>query len=83
METTIPKFPDDGHIWCVTDFKDKQHADYGAASTHGGHYCMDCKWRRGEKCFHYAVSGPFSLGTHPDRMGCRNCWEQSKRKAAK
>lgn len=58
--------------YCAGDFKDKYHADYGAASTHGGHYCTDCKHRRGSACHHPRLAGSFSLGTHPDRMGCRH-----------
>lgn len=51
-------------------------ADFGAASTHGGHSCIHCKNCQGySECNHPCLQKPFKLGTHADRMGCRNGWE--------
>ena len=71
-----------GVKYSVGDFK--ADADYGAASTHGGLPCLDCAYygprihaargdiERTEECRHPQLHVPFSLGTHPDRMGCRH-----------
>ena len=65
-----------GCRYCATDFKDRWHADFGAASTHGGNHCTDCRHcRAGRYCRHPVLHASFSLGTHPERMGCRNCFE--------
>jgi len=52
-------------------------ADFGAASTHGGTYCLDCRFVSADKrrCAHPNIHVDMSLGTHPERMGCRNGWE--------
>ena len=51
-------------------------ADFGAASTHGGRSCIHCKNCQGySECNHPCLLKPFKLGTHADRMGCRNGWE--------
>jgi hypothetical protein len=64
-------------LYCAGDFKDRWHADFGAASTHGGHHCTDCRHieANGERCGHPRLFSSFSLGTYPDRMGCRNAFE--------
>jgi hypothetical protein len=59
--------------YCVADFKGI--VDYGAASTHGGNYCNDCRHCRKERCEHPRLATSFTLGTHPDRMGCRHAFE--------
>ena len=63
--------------YCAGDFKPL--ADYGAASTHGGNYCYDCKHRatldNHDVCNHPLLAGTFVLGTYPERMGCRNAFE--------
>ena len=56
--------------YSVSDFKER--ADFGAASTHGKQYCEDCLYRRGMHCGNPLLLVRFSLGTHPERMGCRN-----------
>lgn len=62
---------------CVKEFK--AEADFGASSTHGGRMCLHCRWCRDySHCEHPACLGGFSLGTHPDRMGCRFGWEAEK-----
>lgn len=57
----------------------QEKADFGAASTHGGHHCTDCKHYTTKDgrtvCDHPLVYTWFSLGTHFDRMGCRNGFE--------
>lgn len=63
--------------YSVTNFK--LMADFGAASTHGGRSCIDCKNCQGySECNHPCLQKPFKLGTHADRMGCRNGWEAAK-----
>ena len=72
----------EGTKYSVADFKEA--VDYGAASTHDGLNCIECAhygarrhgkqgWiERTEECRHPQLHVPFSLGTHPDRMGCRH-----------
>ena len=68
--------------YSVTNFK--LIADFGAASTHGGHSCIHCKNCQGySECNHPCLQKPFKLGTHADRMGCRNGWEAANDKAQK
>ena len=68
--------------YSVGDFKTE--VDYGAASQHDRHSCLDCAYYgprrhrpndelegRTEECRHPSLHVPFSLGTHPDRMGCK------------
>ena len=63
--------------YSVTNFK--LMADFGAASTHGGRSCIHCKNCQGySECNHPCLQKPFKLGTHADRMGCRNGWEAEK-----
>ena len=60
--------------YCAVNFK--IIADFGAASTHGERHCVDCKHcRHYAECHHPQLAKPFKLGTHADRMGCRNGWE--------
>ena len=67
-----PKFK-----YCATNFK--IIADFGAASTHGGHSCIHCKnCQHYSECNHPYLIKPFKLGTYADRMGCRNGWEAAK-----
>ena len=66
----------------VGDFK--REAEFGAASTHGGYFCLECAhygarkhdktgWvEKTEECRHPQLQLPFSLGPHPERMGCRH-----------
>lgn len=63
--------------YSVTNFK--LMAEFGAASTHGGHHCTNCKnCQHYSECHHPCLDKPFKLGTHADRMGCRNGWEAAK-----
>lgn len=62
--------------YCAGDFK--KIVDFGAASTRGGRRCMECRHRRGMHCGHPRLQCRFSLGTHADRMGCRNGWEEAR-----
>lgn len=70
----------------VGDFK--REAEYGAASTHGRFFCEECAhygvrrnpetgWlvKDAVECQHPLLQAPFSLGTHPDRMGCRHGYQ--------
>ena len=38
--------------------------------------CLHCANARA--CAHPALAKPFSLGTHPERMGCRNAFERKE-----
>ena len=68
---------DPKYKYCAINFKNI--ADYGSASTHGGKYCMDClHCANARACAHQALAKPFSLGTHPERMGCRNAFERKE-----
>lgn len=85
MESSLVHGLDPRFKYCAGDFK--QIVNFGAARPRGHRHCTDCRYRRTvggkESCLHPRLPQAFSLGTHPDRMGCAAQKPATKKGAAR